>query len=774
MDHSGQARLVRSGMAAIASVAVGFIPQFARAANYTIDNNTPQTVANLPASPLTGWLTVGDTNPNQSLTIGTPGYSAALLQIGNAAGSTGNTVVINGTAYSNIAGSPAITGPALLVGVDGSGNQLTISNAGSITISKIDGSSAYDLQIGYKNTASNNTLTVTGSGSTLSVNASTIYVGYSASGNTLRVADGGTVSALQMRVGGGTGSYGGAANNNMVVVTGVGSSLTTAGSFNLGATGSSLGTGNQLQVLDGAHVSIGVANSKTLTIGQADNANNNGATVSGAGSLLTVSNLVVCASSVTGNTSNYLSVDAAGALVSQTGITFNKNTLYIFGVGGASHASATAVGAIGIAANATFRPTLAAATPVTAHQTVLQGGTVSGTFSTLDASSLPTGFAPSLRYTSSAVWLDLTSQLGNGAGLDGNQSAVAAGINAGFNSAGATLPAGLLSLYSMDAATLARQLTLLSGEVAIGAQQVGLQMGSGFLRLLGDPLLQTVKEQNGVRLWLGGYGGYTTFNGNGSVGSHQLSLREGGLAIGGEYRLAPDTVVGVALGGGSANWSMASGLGSGRADAMQLGVYGKSWIESAYVMGALAFGNDWTNTTRAVMGEQPKGNFSAQTYSARLEGGYRLPVSSWGVTPYAALQVQNYRSPGYTETEAAGAGAAALNFASKSVTDPMTELGVRFEQTLPLASKSQAMTVRLGLAWAHDFNPHASMAASFASMAGTNFVVNGAPRARDAALVSAGLDWRLGERWSLFAGVETALAGQAIGFNAVTRIGITW
>lgn len=90
----------------------------AKAADYIVDNNTPQTQADLPVSPNTGYIMVGDANPGQSLTFD-QSYQNALMIIGHQAGSTKNIVTITdlGTKYSNIAGSPtAVTGPAILVG----------------------------------------------------------------------------------------------------------------------------------------------------------------------------------------------------------------------------------------------------------------------------------------------------------------------------------------------------------------------------------------------------------------------------------------------------------------------------------------------------------------------------------------------------------------------------------------------------------------------------------------------------------------------------------
>src|SRR5262249_51207569 len=58
------------------------------------------------------------------------------------------------------------------------------------------------------------------------------------------------------------------------------------------------------------------------------------------------------------------------------------------------------------------------------------------------------------------------------------------------------------------------------------------------------------------------------------VGSHALSATTAGFAGGLDYRLSPNSIVGLALAGGGTGWSLAQGLGTGMSDAFQAGVYG--------------------------------------------------------------------------------------------------------------------------------------------------------------------------------------------------------
>ena len=109
------------------------------------------------------------------------------------------------------------------------------------------------------------------------------------------------------------------------------------------------------------------------------------------------------------------------------------------------------------------------------------------------------------------------------------------------------------------------------------------------------------------------------------VGSHDLTARTAGFAGGLDYRLSPNTVVGFALAGGGTNWSLAQGLGGGKSDAFQAGVYGVTRSGPAYLAAAFAFTNHWMSTDRfAVAGDHLTASFNAQSFGGRVEGGYRF------------------------------------------------------------------------------------------------------------------------------------------------------
>jgi outer membrane autotransporter protein len=165
------------------------------------------------------------------------------------------------------------------------------------------------------------------------------------------------------------------------------------------------------------------------------------------------------------------------------------------------------------------------------------------------------------------------------------------------------------------------------------------------------------------------------------IGSHDLSARVAGGAGGLDYRLTPDTVVGLAFAGAGTDWSLSQGLGGGRSDAFQAGLYGATKSGPAYLAAAFAFANHWMSTDRFAVGDHLTANFNAQSYGGRLEGGYRFATPYAGITPYAAIQAQNFHTPSYTETGLIPSGFA-LSFNGRDATDTRSELGARFDRLL--------------------------------------------------------------------------------------------
>lgn len=269
----------------------------------------------------------------------------------------------------------------------------------------------------------------------------------------------------------------------------------------------------------------------------------------------------------------------------------------------------------------------------------------------------------------------------------------------------------------------------------------------------------------GGRLWR-----FADTGGNAVVGSNTATSRIAGVAAGADYLISPNTLVGFALGGGGTGFSVASGLGSGRSDLFQAGVYARHNMGNAYLAGAFAYG--WqdvtTDRTLTIAGvDQLRARFDANALSGRLEGGYRYVTPWMGITPYAAAQFTTLYLPGYGEQAISGANTFALNYAGRDVTASRGELGLRADRSYAL--ETAILTLRGRAAWAHDFNPDRAISATFQALPGASFVVNGAASAHDAALVTGAAELKWLNGFSLsgsfegeFSGVTRSYVGKGV------------
>jgi uncharacterized protein with beta-barrel porin domain len=441
------------------------------------------------------------------------------------------------------------------------------------------------------------------------------------------------------------------------------------------------------------------------------------------------------------------------------------------------------------------------------------GGLGGTTFSTLQTVNLPPGFTASLSYPSAFdVRLNVTATLGGpqqATGLSSNHQSVAGAINNFFNDP--PLPPAFLPLFSLTGANLTNALTLLSGEAATGAQQAGFQLTNQFLNIMLDPFVDGRSNVNNGSaigfapereelpddialayskilkappkpanfeqpwsVWGAGYGGSNRTTGEGVVdGSHDLAASTAGGAAGLDYRLAPGTVVGFALAGGGTNWNLAQGIGGGKSDAFQAGLYGTARAGAAYVAAALAFTNHWMSTDRfAFAGDHLSASFNAQSYGGRVESGYRFATYYGGLTPYAAIQSQRFHTPGYSETDLNGGGFA-LGFDSRNATDTRSELGGRFDRLL-LLNPEAAITLRARVAWAHDWVSDPTLVALFQTLPGASFIVNGATPAKNSAIVSEGAELRLANGVVLLAKFDGEFASHSSTYGGTGTVRYTW
>jgi autotransporter-associated beta strand protein len=450
---------------------------------------------------------------------------------------------------------------------------------------------------------------------------------------------------------------------------------------------------------------------------------------------------------------------------------------------------------------ATVDATFANGSYVSKQYTILTAGAVSGMFNpTVVNTNLPSAFHTTLSYDGSDAYLNLVLNfVPPGGGLNVNQQNVANAIVGFFNSNG--------SIPLVFGGLTPAGLTQISGETATGSQQTTFDAMNQFMGVLTDPFIDgrgdgvsaggtaptgyastqktgAARDANAMftkamppvpsfdqrwSVWAAGYGGSQTTSGNATLGSNDATSRIYGAAVGADYRFSPFTIAGFALAGGGTSFSVAN-AGTGRSDLFQAGAFVRHTVGPAYITAALAYG--WqdvtTNRTVTVAGtDMLQARFNANAWSGRLEGGYRYATPLTGITPYAAAQFTTFELPAYAEGVLSGANTFALSYAAKNVTDTRTELGIRTDKSW--AMTDSIFTLRGRLAWAHDYDPDRSIGATFQTLPGASFVVNGAAQAHDSALTTASAEIKWINGWSAaatfegeFSSVTNSYAGKGV------------
>ncbi|WP_246660941.1 MULTISPECIES: autotransporter outer membrane beta-barrel domain-containing protein [unclassified Tardiphaga] len=230
-----------------------------------------------------------------------------------------------------------------------------------------------------------------------------------------------------------------------------------------------------------------------------------------------------------------------------------------------------------------------------------------------------------------------------------------------------------------------------------------------------------------------GFGGTQTADGNTASGTNTPSSRIGGVAVGADYHLSAQTVVGFAMAGGATNFSVAGG-GGGRSDLFQVGGFVRQSIASAYITASAAYGWQQVTAERNVGAESLRARFDTNSYSARLEAGNRY------ATPWLGIALTPYAAAGDVSRPAGLCGDHVVG-----IDDLRTGLGRQGHQRAA-ANSACARTSRFSsttrssrgrAAWAYDFNTDRSASATFQSLPGASFVVGGASPAANAALTTA-------------------------------------
>jgi hypothetical protein len=101
----------------------------------------------------------------------------------------------------------------------------------------------------------------------------------------------------------------------------------------------------------------------------------------------------------------------------------------------------------------------------------------------------------------------------------------------------------------------------------------------------------------------------------------------------------------------------------------------------------------------------------------------------------------------FSESATSGRNQFALAYASTTTTNIRTELGAQTDKSFVV--RDGIVTLRGRAAWAHDSNTDRPLTATFQTLPGATFTVNGARPSADAALLTAGAEMKWRNGWAL-------------------------
>jgi outer membrane autotransporter protein len=368
--------------------------------------------------------------------------------------------------------------------------------------------------------------------------------------------------------------------------------------------------------------------------------------------------------------------------------------------------------------------------------TILSAGSLSGTFTALTSDFASYTFiAPALTYDANNVYFSLarTATFAS-AGETANQIATGAAVD----SLGYGNPLVQSVLYG-TAGEARAAFDVLSGEVHASAVSA-MAEETRYLRdaVLGRLYETYAEDRSGA--WVQPLGARGDMDGDGNAAT--LSRSAAGLFAGLDTTIGAAWKLGAA-GGYTQSWLDADPrAASGSSVNVQLALYGGRRFGPLGLR--LGFGHAWQQLeiSRQIsypgFADETSAEYSAKTTQLFGELGYGIALGRSSIEPFAGLSYIKVDTGHFGET----GGDAALTGRSTFDTS-IVAVGLRGVAPLMTTDRIQ-LALRGGLGWRHAVGNVAPEANLGFAAGGTPFVVHGAPIAKDALGVQAGIDIEMG------------------------------
>jgi subtilase-type serine protease len=246
-----------------------------------------------------------------------------------------------------------------------------------------------------------------------------------------------------------------------------------------------------------------------------------------------------------------------------------------------------------------------------------------------------------------------------------------------------------------------------------------------------------------------------------------VSSSYNGLLFGADTAVSASTRLGLAVSAGKSDASVNTFDSRAKVDDHTLAVYGESQFGAAKLKYGSAYGWHRIDSRRNIAfanAGASKAEYDAHTVQVFSELSTVRSLGPVDLEPYAGLAYVNTRADQFNES-----GVAGLRGDASSQKATLSTLGLRARTTWDLAQRG-ALSLEGGLGWRHAFGevtPSTRM--NFEGAAA--FTVAGAPIARNAMLVDAGLAWNLSDRTTVGVSYASQL-GNGVNDQSVQARGV--
>lgn len=241
----------------------------------------------------------------------------------------------------------------------------------------------------------------------------------------------------------------------------------------------------------------------------------------------------------------------------------------------------------------------------------------------------------------------------------------------------------------------------------------------------------------GTAMWIQGFGRSIDQDTRGDFDGYDNDVK--GLALGIDTELSAGQRVGLAYSYGVSDVDMNGSQARNTLDidSHQITFYGSYELENYYIEGSLGIAKNSYDSVRDIsfMSTQARGNWDGWQTTARVSGGYDIPVANGAIfTPVGLAQYTYLDQDSYTET-----GAGALNLAVDSNDTDAFTLGIGGKLSKEMEVNSTTVIPELSAMWLHDVTGNrVSTTAQFANDSG-KFTTEGADPEENALQVKAGI-----------------------------------